>query len=176
MEGARKSVVGVTMLEAVKLVGAIAGLLTTAFVLWDRWAHGRPLAWVTAKKLGVNPYEYIRIKNPGPADVFILGVRAYPSRVYGIAKDHEPGSIMRAQINIDVNVLLTQGEVCDLPIIKLPKPVVEDEPNATDQPVRFLIYWRKTSSSYLRQAPVVILTSTRDIERIADAATADFDQ
>jgi hypothetical protein len=43
------------MLEALKLVGAIAGLLTTAFVIWDRWARGRPLAWVTAKKLGLNP-------------------------------------------------------------------------------------------------------------------------
>jgi hypothetical protein len=62
------------MLE-VKLVGAIAGLLTTAFVIWDCWARGRPLAWLTAKKLGVNPYKYIRIKNPGPADVFILAVK-----------------------------------------------------------------------------------------------------
>jgi len=62
------------MLEAIKLVGAIAGLLTARFVIWDRWARGRPLAWVTGKKLGVNPYEYVRIKNPGPADVFILGV------------------------------------------------------------------------------------------------------
>ena len=67
------------MLEAIQLVGAIAGLVTTAFVIWDRWARGRPLAWVTAKKLGANPYKYIRIKNPGPADVFILGVRAHPT-------------------------------------------------------------------------------------------------
>ena len=37
-----------------------------------------------------------------------------------------------------------------------------------------VIYWRKTSSSYLRQVPVMIMTSTRDIERIAEAATADF--
>jgi hypothetical protein len=168
------------MLEAIKLVGAIAGLLTTAFVIWDRWARGRPLAWVTAKKLGANPYEYIRIKNPGPADVFILAVRAYPSKIYAIAKDHSPGSVMRTQVNIDVNVLLPQGEIWDLPIVKLPKPVEEpkDQPNVAeapqDQPVRFVIYWRKTSSSYLRQVPVVIMTSTHDIERIAKAATADF--
>jgi hypothetical protein len=38
--------------------------------------------------LGANPYKYIRIKNPGPADVFILAVRTYPSKVYSIAKDH----------------------------------------------------------------------------------------
>jgi hypothetical protein len=68
------------MLEAIKLIGAVAGLLTTAFVIWDRWARGRPLAWVTATKLGVNPYKYIRITNPGPADVFILAVRVYHRR------------------------------------------------------------------------------------------------
>ena len=82
------------MLEAVKLVGAIAGLLTTAFVVWDRWARGRPLAWVTAKKFGASRYEYIRIQNPGPADVFVLAVRAYPSKVYSIAKDHSEWSVV----------------------------------------------------------------------------------
>jgi hypothetical protein len=170
------------MLEAIKLVGAIAGLLTTAFVIWDRWARGRPLAWVTAKKLGLNPFKYIRIKNPGPADVFIRGVRAYPSRTYHIAKDHSARAILEATFNIDVNVLLGQGEVCDLPIIEPSKPVEEPKDQhgvaevQQDQPVRFVIYWRKTSSSYLRQVPVMIMTSTRDIERIGESATADFNE
>jgi hypothetical protein len=160
------------MLEAIKLIGAIAGLLTTAFVVWDRWARGRPLAWVTAKKLGVNPYKYIRIKNPGPADVFILAVRAYPPKVYSIAKDHSTKAIVgAASFNLDVNVVLWQGEVRDLPIIDVSKP---DQRNVADQSVRFVIYWRKTSSSYLRQVPVIIMTSTGDIERIAEAATAEF--
>jgi hypothetical protein len=70
--------------------------------------------------------------------------------------------------------------VCDLPIIERSKPVEEPKDQHSvaevqqDQPVRFVIYWRKTSSSYLRQVPVMIMTSTRDIERIAEAATADF--
>jgi len=162
------------MLEAIKLVGAIAGLLTTAFVIWDRWARGRPLAWVTAKKMGVNPYKYIRIKNPGPADVLILAVRTYPSKVYAIAKDHSTDAIFdAASFNVDVNVVLWQGEVCDLPIVEVSKP---DQHRTADQPVRVVIYWRKTSSSWLRQAPVVIWTSTRDVERIAKAAAADFNE
>jgi hypothetical protein len=115
---------------------------------------------------------YIRIKNPGPADVFILAVRAYPSKVYSIVKDHSTEPIVgAASFNVDVNVVLWQGEVHDLPIIEVSKP---DQRNVADQSVRFVIYWRKTSSSYLRQMPVMIMTSTRDIERIAEAATADF--
>ena len=85
--------------------------MTTAFVIWDRWARGRPLARVTAKKLGVNPFKYIRIKNPGPADVFILAVRAYPQKVYAISKDHSTDAIVgAASFNVDVNVVLWQGE------------------------------------------------------------------
>jgi hypothetical protein len=54
------------MLEAIKFVGGLAGLLTTAFVIWDRWARGRPLAWVTAKKFGANSFKYIRIQKFRP--------------------------------------------------------------------------------------------------------------
>jgi hypothetical protein len=131
---------------------------------------------VTGKKLGVNPYTYIRIKNPGPADVFIQGVRAYPSNVYRVAKDHSRRGILEAEFNIDVNVLLSQGDKCDLPIFEAPKPIEapEDQRNVAERPVRFVIFWRKTSSSWLPQVPVMIMTSTRDIERIAAAATVDF--
>jgi hypothetical protein len=76
------------MLEAIKLVGGIAGLLTTAFVIWDRWVRGRPLAWMDAtKRFTGNPEEYIRIKNPGYGNVFIRKVRVEPLNIYGVAKD-----------------------------------------------------------------------------------------
>jgi hypothetical protein len=67
------------MLEDIKLIGAIVGLATGLFTVWDRWARGRPLAWVTAtRRFSGNPEKYICIKNPGPSDVFILGVRVHP--------------------------------------------------------------------------------------------------
>jgi hypothetical protein len=162
------------MLETIKTVGAFAGLLTTAFVIWDRWARGRPLAWVTIKKFGVNPYTYIRIKNPGPADVFILAVRAYPSGTYFIARDQSSQAIVDASLKIDTNVLLWQGETRDLPILPFRKPseMAKDAPQA----VRVVIYWRKTSSSWLPQVPVMIITSTADIERMAKAAIAQKDE
>ena len=132
------------MLEAIKLVGAIFGLLTTAFVIWDRWARGRPLAWVTIKKWRVNPLEYIRIKNPGPSDVFILAVRAQPP-IYGITRDRSSQAIADAlSFNVDVNVLLLGGEEYDLPIIPNRVSFPKDAPPRS---VRFVIYWRKTSSS-----------------------------
>jgi hypothetical protein len=165
------------MVEAIQLG---VGLATGVSKVWDRWGRGRPRAWVTAKRfLGGTPFKYIRIQNPGPADVLVLGVRAYP-RIYGISRDHSLDAIIKVQVNIDVNILLGQGKTWDLPIGELPKPVQapKDESNAAegpkDQPVRFFIYWRKTSSSWLKRVPVVIPTSTDDIERIAAAATETF--
>src|SRR5262249_15857662 len=75
-----------------------------------------------------------------------------------------------AAFNIDVNVLLSQGDKCDLPIFEASKPVEapKDQRNVAERPFRFVIYWRKTSSSWLRQVPVVIWTSPRDVERIAE--------
>jgi len=153
-----------TLVEAIKLFGGIAGLVTAAFLVWDRWARGRPLAWVTARKFGANPLEYIRLKNPGYGDVFVLGVRAYP-RVYDVAKDRSVrATITATALKWDVRVLLRQNEEWDLPIFpNLPT-------DAASRRVCFLVFWRKTSSTWLPQVPVVIMTSTGYIERIAAAA------
>jgi hypothetical protein len=182
------------MLEEFKLAGGLAGIVSAVFLVVDRWLRGRPLAWVTAKKAvksGANSFSYLRIQNPGPADVFIKRVCAYPP-IYGVLKDQLPDEVakaldaldegdVKAMADIDVNVLLWQGQTYDLPIFEFPKPV--KAPNQSDaaevpqdQPVRFVIYWRKTSSTWLRQVPVRIFTSTRDIESIAAAVATQQDR
>jgi hypothetical protein len=155
------------MIETIiKIIGSIVGPVI------GRLARGRPQAEVIAKPIvGVRPYEYIHIQNLGPGSVLIQGVQARPPGIYSIARDHSPGAITRAQINIDTKVLLRPGETCDLPIVPLrdPAKVPEDAPPL---PVRFVIYWRKTSASRWPQIPVVIRTSTRDIKDIAAAAAS----
>lgn len=128
------------MLETIKLVGGIAGLATAAFTIWDRWARGRPLAWVTAKKFGASSYQYIRIKNPGPADLFIRRVRTRPP-IYSIAKDHKLEAIAATAADVDVHVLLAAGETHDLVLIP-----GSPESRARRRRVSFYIHWRKTSS------------------------------
>ena len=104
--------------------------------------------------------------------------RARQGKCNQSCQQHSARAILEAAFNIDVNVLLSQGDKCDLPIFEASKPVEapKDQRNVAERPFRFVIYWRKTSSSWLRQVPVVIWTSTRDVERIAEAATADFNE
>jgi hypothetical protein len=158
------------MLEAINLVGAIAGLAglgTLAFTVWDRLLRGRPLPKVAAKKYGANSFKCIRVHNPGPADVFIVRVHADPP-IYAVAANHSEKAVMAAASSDDVNVLLRSGETCELLIFE-PVDLPKDAP---PQQVRFTIYWYKTNSSWLWQPAITVKTSTRDIGSIADAVAA----
>jgi hypothetical protein len=86
------------MLEAITLIGAIVGLATGVFTFWDRLARGRPLAWLTVTiRTGGTPADPgIRIKNPGPTDLFIQGVRPHPADIYSVAKDHSIKATIRS--------------------------------------------------------------------------------
>jgi hypothetical protein len=159
------------LLEIIKLVGSIIVLLTGIFTVWDRWVRGRPLASVTATRwFAGDPQPYLCIKNPGPSHVLILGVRVRPKTppIYGVAKDHSARAISSSFYG-NVNVLLPPGKEHSLPIIELPKDM--DAPiDTTGRRIRFLIYWRKTSSTWLPQVPVWNRTSTNYIKSIAAAA------
>jgi hypothetical protein len=174
------------MLETIKTVGSFAGLISAAFLIWDRWVRGRPVVGPKIKLAGVNPFKYIRIENPGPGDVLVLGVRAYQiadqlgdlppivtSGIYAIAKDHSDEEILQATVPKlygvgDLQFLLRPEGKRDLPIIEPRKP-------NTDPPsklVLFVVSWRKTSSA-LWQVPVWFTISTRDFDRMAAAADRD---
>src|SRR4029450_13463662 len=113
------------MLGAITVVGAIVGLLTGVFTVWDRWARGRPLASVTATRwLAGDPQKSIHITNPGLSHVLILGGRGYPKTppMYGVAKDLSARALIWSSLyGDDVNVLLPPGKDQYLPIIELPK-------------------------------------------------------
>jgi hypothetical protein len=164
------------MLEEIKLFGGIAGLITAAFLVWDRWTRGRPLAWVTATRRFGTLAEYICIINPGRSDLFIREVRVYPRTagvLYGVAKDHSEKAVVSTLYSTEVNALLRAGAEKYLPII--PLPTNPGAPPKVPWVVCFLIFWRKTSSTWLPQLPAVVVTTTRYIERISAAATREDD-
>jgi hypothetical protein len=149
------------MLETIKTVGSFAGLVSAAFLVWDRWARGRPVAEPAIKLAGVNPFKFVRIKNPGPGSVFVQGVRAYPPGIYGVAKNHSADATLQAMVPeiygvADLQILLRSGEKCDFPIIDPPK----NKAVAPSQRVRFVVSWRKTSSA-LWQVPAWFTISIR---------------
>ena len=94
----------------------------------------------------------------------------YP-RIYGLAKDHSAGAIAGTVVGEDVHVFLEPSQTHNLVLVDQ-RNQLEAPDDAPSQRLCMFIRWRKTSSSWLPQVPVVVATSTHDIERIAAAAIA----
>jgi hypothetical protein len=138
------------MTSALTTFGSLVGLATGVFTVWDRWARWRPIAYIAKTKDGGGPC--IRIKNLGPMDIIIQRIKSRPSN-FGIAKDK--GTSVK--------------EVADAMSGKLePTAIAPQETHDfffwerrdVDAPrtrtVWFSIYWRKASSTWLPQIPIVI--------------------
>ena len=85
------------MIETVKLVGSIVGLLVGVFTAWDRLVRGRPLASLAMTGSPTNAYRSIRVKNISQIDILITNVVAYP-RQFKIAKNESVFGIGKAVI------------------------------------------------------------------------------
>ena len=151
-----------SLLAAFTAFGALVGLLTGIFTLWDRYARGRPIACVA---FGPNDV-LLRISNPGDYSIFILSAKTIPD-VFFLSRDKEIRSIIEDQLS----------DITYWPIE--PKGTAEfviadrfeggRKLSLTDQRVRFSIGWRRGSTTWLPQIPVAVRTDTSTVNKIRDA-------
>jgi hypothetical protein len=66
------------MIEEIKTVGSFVGLLTGVFLIYDRYAKGRPIASLTILMDGTRKIPCIRISNITPYDFAITDTRVRP--------------------------------------------------------------------------------------------------
>lgn len=63
------------MIEEIKTLGSIVGLLTGVFTIWDKYCNGRPIVSLSVSDEGIKkPSPRIRIKNVGSHDICILSI------------------------------------------------------------------------------------------------------
>jgi hypothetical protein len=147
------------MIDALIKFGAIVGLATGAFTVWDRLLRWRPIAYIIATNPGST---YIRIKNIGQVAVIVWHIQAYPS-TFKIATDHSVHAIVSGVIDrLPPSVVNPQRER-DFLFFMHPTPP-DDSPK---QRVLFVIHWRKASSTWLPQIPIFLFTTTVDIRNMA---------
>jgi hypothetical protein len=153
----------VTAIQTISFVGSLIGIATGIFVLFDRILRSRPLAFIVLKGNQHNPLHYVRVKNIGAIDLIVFDIGASP-RSFEISKDHSVRGIAGAILNEpSFAVLEPRGEL-DFPFFRNPKREGENEYTGR---IRFSVYWRKSSSTWLRQIPINVFTSTDDLERMA---------
>ena len=154
-----------TAIQTISFVGSLIGIATGIFVLFDRVLRSRPLAFIVLKGNRHNPLHYIRVKNVGPIDVIIFDIEANP-RSFEISTDHSVRGIANAIVNKPSFAILAPGIEQDFPFFRNPKREGEKEYVGR---IRFSVYWRKSSSTWIPQAPVYVFASTKDLDSMAES-------
>ena len=116
-------------LESVKLIGAVLGIATAAFIVFDRVFRGRPIFALHAKVRAPNDNDlFLRIKNVLDEDVVIENWDVTPELV-GLSKDDSVRAIIEAAAgNIQTAILPPLGELMLRLIILGPATGREQEP------------------------------------------------
>jgi hypothetical protein len=143
--------------EVLKTIGSFAGLLSAAFLIYDRFAKGRPVASLTISQENKRPSPRIRVSNPGSFDVAVLSTSVEPN-VYLLAENEGAEGNLRASFGQIPNFMLKPGQEKELRIV----PRFENNLplDLKPQDVTFRIYWRRGNSTWLRQMPVRVVVNT----------------
>jgi hypothetical protein len=136
------------MNAALTTIGSLAGLATGIFTVWDRWARWRPVAYAVAKTKDGG--SYIRIKNLGPMDIIIQRIKSRPSAVK-VAKGNSLTDFLHGAIDELEPTAIAPQETHDFFFWER-----RDVDAPRTRTVLFLVYWRKASSTWLPQIPIVI--------------------
>ena len=153
---------GSSLLAAFTAFGALVGLLTGIFTLWDRYARGRPIACVAFGPDDV----LLRISNPGDYSIFILSAKTIPD-VFFLSRDQDIHSIIEDQLSDITYWPIEPKGTAEFVIADRFK---EDgkKLSLTDQRVWFPVSWRRGSTTWLPQIPVTVRTKTSTVNMIRD--------
>jgi hypothetical protein len=154
------------MIETIKLVGSIVGLLTGIAYFYDRMVKGRPIASLSIARHGPRKIACVRISNVSNHDVAIIDVTVAPQSVYVLTEDLETKTLLEGAAGQRPYFMLKPREEKMLVIAPLFKDgaVIAD---TTDMRVKFRISWRSGNATWLPQIPVLIWTSTSTIRKYA---------
>jgi len=152
---------GSSLLAAFTAFGALVGLLTGIFTLWDRYARGRPIACVAFGPDDV----LLRISNPGDYSIFILSAKTIPD-VFFLSRDKEIRSIIRDQLSDITYWPIEPKGTAEFVIADRFKD--GKKLGLTDQRVWFRVSWRRGSTTWLPQIPVTVRTKTSTVNKIRD--------
>jgi hypothetical protein len=165
--------VTITMTDLVTKIGAIVGLLTGIYTLWDRLFRARPIAYVHVRGPTGTPLRYLRIANTDRADMQVIDVKCWP-HIFVAAKDHSIRGIATAALGHAPLALIAPNETWDFPLIVRPGADLAAF-EARSLPFVLAVFWRRSSSPWLPQPPKLILLSGRDLRRLEASARPLFD-
>jgi len=105
--------------EAIKGLGAVVGIMTGLFVLWDRFYKMSPVAVVTthADEDGWVKTTHLRVWNPSDRPILISWRNGAPGNLR-IAIDHSIQNIVTAAVGGAQTIVVESGQQKDLLLLK----------------------------------------------------------
>jgi len=102
-----------TLVELIKLIGGILGIVTAVFIVWDRVLRGRPIFALQAEpRVPGDNYLFLRIKNVLDEDIVIENWRVTPSELVGLSTDVSVRAIVQARLGpIPLAIVPPLGEL-----------------------------------------------------------------
>ena len=148
------------LFEWIKSVGALAGLASAAFLIWDRLKRDRPHASLGSKARDVE----LRIENHGDADILIESIKLTPSSFHvalGSTIDDTADALYGPPWT---TVVAAKDRGC----FRLLTTPAWDALPAT-APVRITISWSVERSRWIWQWPITLRTTVGQVRKLAAA-------
>jgi hypothetical protein len=144
-------------------VGAVAGLVSLIFLVWDRLMAGQPLVWPARKpEFRAGPIRFLRCMNVSEWDILIKKIKVIPN-VLSIAPDDSAEAITDAHyLNLPFEALIPAGETMDFPL------GIRDGDDGS-RPFLIIVSWRSVRSTGLPKVPVFVFSSLRALRAIDQA-------
>jgi hypothetical protein len=151
------------MIEEIKTIGSLVGLITGIVVFYDRIVKARPIASLTITTDGSRKSACIRLTNVSPYDIAVVDIQVTPP-VYFLTEDLGVRNLIEAAAGYKPAFMLKPSESKELVIAPrfengVPIEIVKA------QRVNFLIFWRRGNATWLPQIPVWVITSTTIIRK-----------
>ena len=150
-------------------IGVLFGWLSGLFLLYDRYAKGRPIASFTVKDEGTRKLGCIRITNISDYDIAIIDACVKPE-VYFLTEDMETRTLLYGAGGRRPTFLLKPRQEKEL--IIAPLYTNGTARHLKDQNVTFRISWRRGNTTWLPQMPVYVRANTSTIRQYATALQA----
>jgi hypothetical protein len=148
-------------------LGSTAGLLSGAFLLYDRFAKGRPIASLTVKDdQGIRKLACIRVTNIGDYDIAVIDASVSP-KIYFLTEDMAVRTLIGGALGRRPSFMLKPRQEKELRIVPSFKDGVPLE--AQNKNVTFRISWRRCNMTWLPQVRVYVRTSTPSIRKYVQA-------
>jgi hypothetical protein len=150
-------------------IGAFVGFLTGLFVLFDRLLSGRPQVSLVKSADVSHRARDLECLNSSKQPILVTRVRC-TTRLVRIWRDQTDRARTEAVMGEPFSVFLGSGQSAAFPIVVSDGTLLDE--GAARVPFLIIVSWRKTSSMWLPQFPVVRLSSVHALRKIDNARVA----